>query len=350
MNNKTLSSICVLRLTALGDCINAFGLINAIKENYPDIQLDWVIDSRFASLFVDENNKPLVSMHKVEVKNQGLLKASFNLYKELKNKKFDALFNLQTSIKASVLSLCIKAKLKFGYDAERRREGQLLFINRQAPSPDNPHVLAGFMAFAHSAGLKDLTPSWDYKLSDNEIKNAKALIQNNQRILTISPASAKAAKNWTVEGYIQVAKHAISKGFKIVLVGNGKTDTLMCNQISQALNDKCINLCSKTTLRELAAVISLSSVVISPDSAAMHLASSLDIPVISLQAIHNPDRVGAWNFRDLEVSVYQKMAMAELQGKKPGWRYRVKNEDAMKEIKTSMVIDTFDKAVSEYKL
>lgn len=350
MNNKTLSSICVLRLTALGDCINAFGLINAIKENYPDIQVDWVIDSRFASLFIDENNKPLVSMHKVDVKNQGLLKASFNLYKDLKKQKFDALFNLQTSIKASVLSLCINAQLKFGYDAQRRREGQLLFINRQAKSPDSPHVLAGFMAFAHSAGLQKLTPSWDYKLSDNEKQQAKNLIENNQRVLTISPASAKPAKNWTVEGYVQVAKHAISKGFKIVLVGNGKIDTKMCEQICLALNGKCINLCSKTNLRQLAAVISLSSVVISPDSAAMHLASSLDVPVISLMAIHNPDRVGAWNFRDYEVSVYQKMAAAELQGKKPGWRYRVKNEDAMKEIKPSMVTDTFDKVVSQYNL
>ena len=68
----------------------------------------------------------------------------------------------------------------------------------------------------------------------------------------------------------------------------------ICSILQENLGDNVINLCGKTSLRELAAVISLSKLVLSPDSAAMHLASSLQVPVISLYAIHDPKRVGSW--------------------------------------------------------
>lgn len=52
------NSICVLRITALGDCINAFGLVNALKQKNPEADITWVIDKRFASLFVKDGDTP----------------------------------------------------------------------------------------------------------------------------------------------------------------------------------------------------------------------------------------------------------------------------------------------------
>lgn len=345
-----IKSVCILRLSALGDCINAFGLANALHENYKDLDVRFVVDNRFSSLFINDNGQPLVPMETVDIKNLGVLKAGYQLYKKLKTTKFDALFNLQTSIKASILSLFIKARLKYGYDAQRRREGQLLFINRQVKSPDNPHVLAGFLAFAQQAGFDDLQPSWNYKLSDNELDTADKLINSgNQKVFAIAPASAKKAKNWTVEGYSKLANYAISEGFHVILLGsNSDYEKNLCDLINKNTKDRCVNLCGKTSLRILAAVISKASLLLSPDSAAMHLASSLKIPVIGLFAIHNPDRVGAWNYRDLEVSVYKQIAIKELQGKTLGWRYRVHDENAMQQIQVKDVINAFNKAREKY--
>lgn len=349
---KQIKSVCILRLSALGDCINAFGLANALHEKYKDLNVHFVVDKRFSSLFIDEKGNSLIPMETVDIKKLGLLKAGFFLYKNLKNIKFDALFNLQTSIKASILSMFIKAKYKYGYDAQRRRECQILFINRQVKSPNNPHVLAGFLAFAQQAGFSQLNPSWDYRLSESELDAAEKLIgSNHKKVFAIAPASAKKAKNWTVDGYSKLANYAIDKGFHVVLLGsNSEYEKSLCEEINNKANHKCVNLCGKTSLRILAAVIRKSSLVLSPDSAAMHLASSQNIPVIGLFAIHNPDRVGAWNFRNLEVSVYKQVASKEFQGKTPGWRYRVHDENAMQLIKTDDVINSFNKACEEYNI
>lgn len=351
MKNQ-INSVCILRLSALGDCINAFGLANALNEKYKDLDVHFVVDKRFSSLFIDENGCPLIPMETVDIKKLGLLKAGFQLYKNLKKKKFDALFNLQTSIKASILSLFIKARLKYGYDSQRRREGQIFFINRQIKSPDNPHVLAGFLAFAHQTGFTDLKPSWNYRLSNKELDTADNLIKaENKKVFAIAPASAKKAKNWTVEGYSKLANYAIDKGFHVVILGsNSEYEEHLCDEINKNTHNRCENLCGKTSLRILAAVISKASLVLSPDSAAMHLASSLNIPVIGLFAIHNPDRVGSWNYRNLEVSVYQQVATKELLGKTPGWRYRVHDENAMQHIQIDDVINSFNKACEEYSI
>jgi len=344
-------SICILRLSALGDCINAFGLVSAIRKQYPEVELTFVVDKRFSSLFKKDDGSFIVPTIAVDIKKDGLFKACMFVRNELKHKRFDALYNLQTSLKASLISLFIKADKKFGYDAQRRREGQLLFINHQVKSPENPHVLAGFMAFAHETGFENLKPNWDFCLSDYEIAQADELLPNCNKIFCIAPASAKKVKNWTVDGYSVLAQYAIKKGFNVVLLGsNNPLELDLCNQIEQRINHNCTNLCGKTNLRVLAAVIKQAKLVLSPDSAAMHLSSAQNVPVIGLFAIHNPDRVGSWNYRNLEVSVYQKLAKKELAGEATNWRYRVKIEDGMKEITVESVKEAFDKAVTTYNL
>ena len=205
------------------------------------------------------------------------------------------------------------------------------------------------MSFAKSIGLDEIKPVWDFCLTKNELTKAEELLNTDKKVFCISPASAKSIKNWTVDGYSAIAQYAHEKGFDVVLLGsNAEKEKKLCSDIESKLSFKCNNLCGKTSLRELCAVVSKSSLVLSPDSACMHLASAQNIPVIGLFAIHNPNRVGAYNFRDIEVSVYEQEAAKELKEDNVSWRYRVKNENAMKNISISDVKKAFDLAVSKY--
>ncbi len=345
------TALCVLRLSALGDCINAFGLLGALGRTYPELNLTWVIDERFAGLFCDEQGHDLIPMLKVNFKQQGL-KAILDLKKELKAAQlepFDHLLNLQTSLKASLTSLVLPARHKWGYDSERGREGQRFFSTDVVPSPDNPHVLAGFMAFAAAAGYPVSEPYWDFKLDPYLIDRARCLV-SHEKICAIAPCSAKPAKNWTLEGYLEVARLAQSHNMQVVLLGSHTSLELeTCNSIAEQVKGS-INLCGHTNLRELAALLSISKIVVAPDSASMHLASALGTPTIGLFAIHDDARVGPWNFMDLNVSVYRKLARAELKGKEIPWRYRVRTAHAMEHITPEMVRATFERALERYHI
>ena len=74
---------------------------------------------------------------------------------KLKSTKFDAILNLQTSIRISLLTLGLKARYHLGYDKVRARELQQ-WLPTSKSSPNLTHVVDGFMAFAHTLGLPDL--------------------------------------------------------------------------------------------------------------------------------------------------------------------------------------------------
>ena len=347
-------SVCILRLSALGDCINAFGMAGAIKHQYPDVDVTMVIDKRFAPLFTDEQNKDLIPMLQVNFKERGL-KAALDLKQDLKKQaeagqaSFDVLLNMQTSIKASLCSLMIKAPDKYGYDKERSREMHSWFINHEVKSPSNPHVLAGFIAFAKECGLPIDKPIWDFKLDPFLIDKVSCMV-NHERIFAICPCSAKAQKNWTVDGYAQMARYAQEKGLQVVLLGGGNDfEKQVCADIAQKC-DNVINMCGRTNLRELAAMLKISKLVLSPDSGSMHLAQAVGTPVIGLFAVHNDERVGPWNFSELNVSVYKDLALKELKGDTIPWRYRVRDEHAMQHISVDMVKASFDKALQMHHI
>lgn len=356
------NSVCVLRLSALGDCINAFGVLGAIHKEYPQVKLNWIIDKRFAPLFCDEQSHQIIPMACLNFQQQGLW-SCFTLKKELQklgSSSFDVLLNMQTSLKASLSSLFVKAHDKYGYDQQRSREGQRFFVNHQIASSPNPHVLAGFMEFAKSCNLPISNPYWNFKLDPYLIDRVKCTISHEQ-ICVINPCSAKVQKNWHIKGYVTLAEYAKYKGMSVILVGGkNELEVSTCNEIANQVPN-IINLCGKTSLRELAAYLSIAKIVIAPDSACMHLASALNTPVIGLFAVHNPLRVGPWNFMHLNVSVYEQLAKQELAKEKGiknleqiekleplAWRYRVKDPQAMEHISIEQVIQKFDEAYLQY--
>lgn len=79
----------------------------------------------------------------------------------LRHRRFDALLHMQSALRASLLTLGIKADKTLGFDQQRAGDGQSLFTNVKVPSPQSPHVLDGFMAFAAELGIHDLTPRWN---------------------------------------------------------------------------------------------------------------------------------------------------------------------------------------------
>lgn len=345
-------SLCWIRLSALGDCINAFGVMGAVKRLCPDIKQLWLIDQRFAPLFTDEQGRELIPMLRLDFKGKGIWAAKDvkAMLKSLNVESFDALLNMQTSIKASLSSIFVKASQKYGYDKERSRECQSWFVNHQIDPPSSPHVLSGFMQFPRQIGLNITEPVWDFALDPYLVNGALSVLGRENKICAISPCSAKAAKNWTNEGYIEVIKYAQSKGMDVILLGGRSDIELNTCELLAAQCPNVLNMCGKTNLRELAAYLSLSKVLVAPDSGSMHLASALGVPTIGLFAIHNDQRVGPWNFMEFNVSVYNKLAQSELKSHDIPWRYRVRDINAMQNITPDMVISTFDKVAQRYNL
>ncbi|QDO81988.1 glycosyltransferase family 9 protein [Shewanella psychropiezotolerans] len=332
-----IDSLCLLRLSAIGDVCHAVAMVQAIQRQYPKLKITWVIGKIEYQLLEHLDGVEFV----VFDKSLGW-RSYFKLRRDLVGKKFDVLLHMQVALRATIASLAISAKVRIGFDRARAKEGQWLVTNKSVEPLATPHVLEGFMGFAKAIGVTDLTPSWEIPVPLADTEFAKKIIPDGDKTLVICAAASKAERNWLPERYAAVAEHAISQGFRVILCGGPVPLELeLAKRIAQACAVSLENQVGKTSLTQLLAVLKQASIVLAPDTGPAHMAVTQGTPVIGLYAHSNPRRTGPYTCLDSVVSVYDEVIAKQKEGDVP-WGARVKGTELMSLIQIDEVVSNFD--------
>ena len=148
-NTPSIDHICLLRLSALGDCCHALAVIQNIREKSPHSKITWVIGKTEHQLFRD-----LEEVEFVVVDKNNLFSSFLKIRKEFRKKQFDVLLNMHASMSANLISLAINAKKKVGYDQDRARDLQNWFCNESISSIKNQHVANGMLEFSNHINVQ----------------------------------------------------------------------------------------------------------------------------------------------------------------------------------------------------
>ncbi|OOR99999.1 ADP-heptose--LPS heptosyltransferase I [Haemophilus paracuniculus] len=326
-------SICILRLSAIGDVCHTLAVVQAIQRQYPQAEICWIIGKTEAQLMDGIPNVTLIPYDK-----KSGWKGIFTLWRSLRHKRFDFLLNMQTALRASILSLGIRAKTKIGFNKDRAREMQWLFTNAKVEMTASPHVLDGQMMFAKAIGVQDLTPCWNLPVSEQDLAYSSQFIDPQRKNLLIAPCSSKKEKDWQAENYAEIARWA-AKDFNVLVCGSPSAYEMETAAKIAKLAPNCVNLAGKTNLKQLAALIRQVDLVLSSDSGPAHIATTQNTPVIGLYAIHNPRRTGPYNDLDKVISVYDQ-AILESYGKpwqELAWATKAKGKNLMNRISVEAV-------------
>ncbi|WFB48050.1 glycosyltransferase family 9 protein [Vibrio coralliilyticus] len=341
-------SLCILRLSAIGDVCNTVAAVQAIQRQWPQTNIVWITSKLEAKLIEDMPGIRVIVFDKKEGW-QGYKK----LWAALKGQKFDALLHMQYAFRASIATLGIKAKYKLGFDSIRSQDFQTLFTNIKVPSPDSMHVLDGLLAFGHTLGIEDMSPAWTLEYSDEDKHWAQQQLSTDKHNLVVVPAASKAYKNWTAEGYVELIKHAVNQGWQVTLAGSpAQVELDLATIIESKLTCTVNNQVGQSSLKQMLALLDKADLVIAPDTGPAHMANAVNTPVIGLYAHHNPERTGPYQYRQYVVSAYKEAIQAET-GKSTeqlSWRARVKDKNAMQRIQPQQVIAMFDKVTTELHL
>ncbi|MCW9699242.1 MULTISPECIES: glycosyltransferase family 9 protein [unclassified Avibacterium] len=330
-------SICILRLSAIGDVCNALSAVQQIQRYWENTQITWIVGKTESQLLQNVKGIRFIPYDK-----KTGWKGIWALWKTLRNEHFDVLLNMQTALRASMISLGIKATYKVGFSQNRAREGQWLFTNRKINEPNNPHVLAGFWAFVDYLGLPVDNPKWDLGIGEKERSAVRQFIDPTRKNLLISPCSSKLEKDWLAERYAEIANIAHSQNINVILCGSTAfREQAMIEKIIALCDFQPVNASGKTSLVELAALIGMVDLLIAPDSGPAHIATAQGTPVIGLYAYHNPLRTGPYYNLSEVVSVYEQNAQQEFG--KPShqlpWATKLKGKQLMTQISVAEVLE-----------
>ncbi|KAB2823511.1 glycosyltransferase family 9 protein [Aliivibrio finisterrensis] len=339
-------SLCILRLSAIGDVCHAIAAVQAIQKEWPTTKITWIVGKIEAQLIHDLPGITVIPFDK----KMGL-KGMKAIWSQLNNQRFDALVHMQLALRASVLTLGIKAKYKVGFNRKRAKEGQWLFTNRKIEDTASAHVLDSFYSFVEYLGVPKSEPTWNIPLSEADMAFVDEHIPTETPYVVISPAASKDERNWLTERYAHLAGWLHEQGYHVVLCGSpSDRERLLGESIASLSQTALINLIGKTSLKQLTAVLNKAAVVIAPDSGPAHIATTQGTPVIGLYGHSNPKRTGPYNSLPYVVSVYEQHVTQ--QQNKPieelKWSTRVKGDHIMQDITLDMITNSFQQLASTF--
>jgi heptosyltransferase I len=303
--NSTPQNICILRLSAVGDTCHVVPVLRTLQRAWPEARFTWVIGSLAATLLGAMPEVEFIIVAKRASRAQRL-----ELSRSLRARRFDVLLHMQLALRASLIARQIRAPIKLGFDWSRARELQWLFTNQRIAARAREHVLDSFFGFAAALGVPERLLRWDLPITESARTAAAAVIPDGVRTLIISPCSSHTRRNWSAERYAAVADHAAQvHGMQVLLCGApSAVEREMGAAIKRHARGPLRDRIGEDNLPQLLALLARATVLLSPDSGPVHMATTVGTPVIGLYAATNPERSGPYLSRDWCVDAYPQAA------------------------------------------
>jgi heptosyltransferase I len=341
------ASLCLIRLSAIGDTCHTVPVVRAIQDAWPSTKLTWIVGRIEHSLLAGLEGVEFAVLDKARG-----LRGYAAVRRALAGRKFDALLHMHASTRANIVSTLVRAPLRIGFDRARARDQQWLFTNTKLPARHERHVMDGLFEFAELIGVqRPSRPRWDIPVGPADVAAIAPLFAKGNRTLVISPCTGQRFRNyrnWRADWYAEVADYAATRYGAHVLVTGGSTpiEQTYGREIAAAARFQTQNLIGKTTLKQLLAILARASVVLCPDSGPAHMATAVGTPVVGLYATSNRHRTGPYFSQQLVVDKYPEAVAREFG--RPietlRWGQRVRDPAAMSLITVADVVAKLDAA------
>ncbi len=320
--------IAIVRFSALGDVVMAAAAVRALQRALPDATLTWVTSPLGHAML-----EGMEGVNFLVTDKPRSLSDYRALYRLLRERRFDAVLAMQANLRINLLYPALRAPIKIGFDRIRAREGQWLFCNDRIPFED-VHLVDSFLAFVTELTGATSAAEWALPLTHAERNWAQEKLATLPRpLIAVHPVSSKVERNWLTPRYAKVIELAV-KFFDCGIVitgGNADDERTICERLVKVAPGHTLNLCGRTTPKQLAAVLAEADVLVAPDTAAVHIARAVNTPVVGLYAVAPARLTGPYQRTEYCVDRYAD-AVREFLGKDPAhlpWNTRVHHPGAM---------------------
>ena len=275
--------ILFITLSNIGDCILTLPVLDFLRQKYPLAKITCLVSARPGEIFI---NNPAVA-DVVIFDKQAKLIDKIKLFFTLSRENFDLVVDLRNSFFGAFLP-AKKSKGLF-WSALRRIPAKIKHMKEK-------HL---FWAKLLDYSKRDKKyQSLNITLKDIDyiqgILNRRQNLAKSTKLIVVAPGSRSRVKCWDKQNFSQLCRQLVKDGYRIVLVGDA-FDQPICDYLQQALDEEVLNLCAKTNLSQLAVLLKAAQLLITNDSAVMHLASYLNVPVVAIFGPTDEKKYGPWS-------------------------------------------------------
>lgn len=267
---KSFNNILIIQTAFIGDAILASSVIEKLHAFFPNASISILVRKGNEGLY---QNHPFLKEVLVWNKQEGKYASLFNLRKQIKNNRYDAIINLHRYASSGFLTAFSGATFKAGFD---KNPFSFLFTKKvKHIIGDGRHETERYNSLIEDFTDKKvfrpkLYPSHDDFSAVDSYKKGK--------YVCMSPSSVWFTKQLPESKWVELINQ-LPNDVKVYLLG-GKGDQELCNKIKlQDKRNNTVVLAGTLNLLQSTALIKDAEMNYVNDSAPLHLCSSVNAPV-----------------------------------------------------------------------
>ena len=256
-----------IRFSSLGDVIISNYSAMMTKQIHPDWSITWLVDSLYAPIV---RSQPwvdfVIEWDRAKSGNLGFLK----ILRDVRRAKFNVVVDMHSTDRSNFFVCLSGIPVKYG----------------------NMNLNIPFKIYARDIdtdllkGKGDISRCRSYLAAGEPTGKVAALLEggdSSRGLIIMAIGASYPKKRWPVSSWIQFSRLAISKGYRLAMVGDGKDEERAAYEIEKALRtSSIINAVGKLSLSELVEAVSRGDIVLSGDTGPMHIGRALGLPVVAM--------------------------------------------------------------------
>ena len=266
--------ILIIGPSNIGDAILASDVIAEAHSRYPDAHLTLVVGERAKAVFADDPRIHTLVDANLFGSPRGRLKLALALWRYRPH--------LLVDLRHTLYPLLLKPLEAWRYlrqpprSLAHMRDRQLWKLHAQVPHLDNCSRFKG-------QGSTEV-PLW---LSQKDVAHVEQLwkrwrLDGAGRLIIICPGARSHIKRWTAEGFARVADRLISEGQAQVVFSGEPDEEPIVEEILGQMRQRAHSAVGLVTIRQLGVLMRRAGLVITNDSASLHLASAVQVPTVAI--------------------------------------------------------------------
>jgi lipopolysaccharide heptosyltransferase I len=304
-------NILVIKLSSMGDVLHALPAVCRLRDAFPQARLHWLVDDRFAPLLEGHPavDRFLVAKAPEWARRFGPLEhvvrgaAHLTSSRTLRSFGFDLVVDLQGLFKTGVLAASTRAPVRLGFaDA---REGATLAYTHTERVPLAEHAVRRCLRLVERIAGPAASVRFDMPVASQARSAARKLLQScgvapGQPYLVVAPRTARAEKDWRLDRFAEVVRHAWRRWRTPSLVVGGAREERDCKRVAAESDSPAFAL-TGAPLKTVVAVLEQCRALVGLDSGPIHLAAALGKPVVAVFGPTEPGRFAPWGSERLVV-------------------------------------------------
>ncbi len=268
----------IIQTAFIGDVILALPLVQVLRRNFPNSKIDFMLIPKTSELLKNHPDIDEVIVFDKKGNDKGL-RGLIKISKIVSAKNYDVAIIPHRSFRSAVIPFLAGVKIRIGFD-----KSPFNFLYTNVVNYKKIHEIERNLSLLEPLGIKVNSKEFPTLFPSDDDKNYidKILSNVGSKLIGIAPGSIWATKRWLKERFAELVGLLVKDGFAVVLIG-GAEDFELCEEIKKHSGFKDVyNFCGKLSLLQSAELIRRCILLVSNDSAPMHIAVAMRTPVVAI--------------------------------------------------------------------